>query len=424
MPLLTARFKSHCFFVAAGSLVVDLLFQDVFALCCCVAVFVCILVNVHVGKTGYTYGENLTHYAEEADADMTSLTVARLSQEHLTDGVFSRFTKLKTLEFDGFATNVEAITSGPFEGLVSLLRLDMFGCKIRRVEDFAFTPLRNLKKLDISYNRIETVTNSTFKGLGSLIELDLTENPLVEIDTGAFADLHNLRRLCLNGNFLTGIQQEWFQNLQSLRELEFASVYLDTIPENIFSDLVKLKKVRIDRGTVGMLRSNMWTGLSSLKNLILKHDGITTIQAGTFRDMGKLETLDLWGNKLHLVHPAMWKGLNSLSELGLGLNQLRTVPPRGFANLPHLQKLNLNHNKLTTLTLDVLDPQYFENGHPKNLSLSIMYLPLDCDDCLCWLKEGEEEGWIYWYGTFVPENAIPQCLRATNADSSTPKLVC
>ena len=36
------------------------------------------------------------------------------------------------------------------------------------------------------------------------------------------------------------------------------------------------------------------------------------------------------------------------------------------------------------------------NGHPANLTLIISGNPLQCDSRLCWIKEGEEEGWITW----------------------------
>ncbi len=161
----------------------------------------------------------------------------------------------------------------------------------------------------------------------------------------------------------------------------------------------------------------MWTGLSSLKSLQLRSDAITTIQAGPFSELGQLEILNLAYNSLHMVHSSMWKGLNYLKVLNLEGTLLNTILPRGFFNLPKLEILDLSYTKLNSFPLDVFDPQYFENGHPKNLTLNLRKVPLECDDCLCWMKKGEEEGWLHWWKRFTIDGKAKH-LGGLDAESS------
>ena len=93
----------------------------------------------------------------------------------------------------------------------------------------------------------------------------------------------------------------------------------------------------------------------------------------------------------------MWLGLNSLTTLHLQNNtQMQIIPPGGLSNLPKLDLLHLHNNWLKTPTKDIFTINDYpdSNGHPPILRLTLRASPLVCDTKLCWLKKGEEEGWI------------------------------
>ena len=85
----------------------------------------------------------------------------------------------------------------------------------------------------------------------------------------------------------------------------------------------------------------------------------------------------------------MWKGLDSLKELHLYHNLISHIEPSSFARLKELRGLYMERNKLTTLEQNV-----FDDLVPNNLVLGINHNPLQCDSRMCWIKQGEEDGWI------------------------------
>ena len=114
----------------------------------------------------------------------------------------------------------------------------------------------------------------------------------------------------------------------------------------------------------------------------------------------------------------MWLGLNSLTRLDLQYNlQMQTILPGGLSNLPKLDLLHLHNNGLKTLSKDIFTINDCPDGHPPILRLTLRDNPLVCDTKLCWLKKGEEEGWLRF-----SDNHSPNC--AYNVDWYNLKLNC
>ena len=115
--------------------------------------------------------------------------------------------------------------------------------------------------------------------------------------------------------------------------------------------------------------------------------------------MTKLEKLDLSHNKIIIVHEDTWQGLQSLRELDLRWNEIEVIHSNGLGGLLHLDTLYLHANELTTFMQDVFNPDDYpdSDGHPEHLTLSLSGNPFQCDNTMCWLKEGADQGWITWH---------------------------
>ena len=104
-------------------------------------------------------------------------------------------------------------------------------------------------------------------------------------------------------------------------------------------------------------------------------------------------------------------GANLLRKLSLRDNWIGTLQSGAFSNLPNLKELDLRENSFQNLK--TLDSNIFEpDGYPNQLILDISENELDCDAALCWLKEGEEEGWLTL-------KATPGCKNSTWEDVPT-----
>ena len=92
----------------------------------------------------------------------------------------------------------------------------------------------------------------------------------------------------------------------------------------------------------------------------------------------------------------MWKGLQSVTELDLSNNDIANLEPDSFSNLSKLIFLYLNINSFSTLSPKIFNPNDFpnSNGHLEKLVLGLQYNGLQCDSRMCWLKHGEQEGWL------------------------------
>ena len=88
----------------------------------------------------------------------------------------------------------------------------------------------------------------------------------------------------------------------------------------------------------------------------------------------------------------MWKGLDSLKELHLYHNLISYIEPGSFATLKQLHGLYMERNKLTTLEQNI-----FDDLMPNYLVLGINYNPLQCDNRMCWIKQGERKRRITLY---------------------------
>ena len=120
----------------------------------------------------------------------------------------------------------------------------------------------------------------------------------------------------------------------------------------------------------------------------------------------------------------------SLRELDLRRNQIEEIEDGGFSYLPNLQILYLHANDLITTGIDVFNPDDYpdSDGHPRHLILSLSGNKFECDNRLCWLKQGQEDGWITWYD-LKPINSrygrvhVPNCKNDFSVQTSSQDVV-
>ena len=124
-------------------------------------------------------------------------------------------------------------------------------------------------------------------------------------------------------------------------------------------------------------------------NIYLHDNQIVTVHDDAFVDNVNCVKLRLDHNNLVTIRPSMWTGLTSLKWLDLSRNHIKHIEPMTFTELTELKGLFLSYNQLTTLTEDIFATDY----HPDRLTLYNNPLPQD-DVGLCWILDGEEEGWI------------------------------
>ena len=225
---------------------------------------------------------------------------------------------------------------------------------------------REATLVNLEYNEISALRKNDFFHLTQCTRLELGHNSIAEIEAGAFLGLNELDTLELDHNQLTSVRGDMWEGLVVLQRLVLSWNNIKVIPEHA------------------------WTGLSSLKVLDLGPNDIAEIAPRALEGLENLESLILFANDIKTVNDTMLEGLTSLKDLNLNDNDLNFIAPGTFSNLPNLESLAIPNNELTTVSLDM----FRSIGHPAKLELLIHANPFYCDERLCWLKEGEKEGWL------------------------------
>ncbi|KAF7225406.1 toll-like receptor 3 [Nothobranchius furzeri] len=338
------------------------------------------------------------------NTNLTFLDLAGNGINKIDDGSFQWLTKLQTLVLTD--NNIKRLTRGTFQGLKMLTKLQMMKALVNShksplpvIDNFAFQPLSNLKRLILQKTAFMEIKEKTFTGLTSLTELDLswssyihtpqkhinsnmfvsladsplqkldlTGNALTQIDPGSFSILKNLSILLLDRNFikqtLTGdefkgldeIQElHMTNNIQSINLTSDSFVNIPTLKvltlgkslkaealnqdPSPFHPLANLTVLDLSNNNIANLRENMLEGLLNLKVLKLQHNNLARLW----------KTANLGGPVLFLKHT------QRLINLWLDYNGLDEIPVKAFRGLSNLRELSLSNNLLDNLQYSVFD---------------------------------------------------------------------
>ena len=253
---------------------------------------------------------------------------------------------------------------------------------IRNIESGSFSGLDNLKNLSICKNWILEMEEEMWQGLQNLHEINLCTSLFgkeTQIHNGAFSAMPNLEVLHLGHHGLRSLKVEMWNGFNSLTTLDIHGNRIAIIDTRSFGHLTSLKKLFLVNNRLEEIEDGAFAGLSNLVELDLSENS-GGVLGSHYRDHS-------------LSSGGMWVGLSSLRKLSLRDNLIGTLQSGAFSNLPNLKELDLRENSFQNLK--TLDANIFEpDGYPSQLILDISENELDCDAALCWLKEGEEEGWL------------------------------
>ncbi|PSN41397.1 hypothetical protein C0J52_25740 [Blattella germanica] len=121
-------------------------------------------------------------------------------------------------------------------------------------ERFQRMRLLNLQKIYLMRCRIKHIDERAFSGLTNLVELDLSENLLTAVPTETFTDYTNLMRLTLSGNPIRVLKTGAFQHLPYLTTLELSNCEIEMIEDKAFTGLPKLEWLKLDSNRLNNIR--------------------------------------------------------------------------------------------------------------------------------------------------------------------------
>lgn len=243
-----------------------------------------------------------------------SLTNLKLNNNEISFINLTEFHNLKTVNLNWNNFKSLYITQNPADcrdhdqlcigWMEGLTELSASFCHIRefQLEYSSADPLPNLRKLDLSLNKLKTLgdlqtTNHNVQKLCSLNYLNLRQNRFESIES--LCALQNLSTLDLSFNQDHSTQLVLSKNddkcLSNLEEFHFAGNELREVPEDFFKNLDKLQKLDLAHN-----RLNKFPKIISktLKHLHLNFNNIELEEDLEIEDLKELKILNIAGNRM------------------------------------------------------------------------------------------------------------------------------
>ena len=170
-----------------------------------------------------------------------------------------------------------------------IIALDLSGNNYRDLSNLLWNErLRDLKYLDVSFNKISTFT---FGYLHKLLYLDISHNDIIILPYLLFTSLNKLTGLVIEQNKLQFLEESAFHGLEAISKLDLSNQEIHSIHDKSFH------------------------GLTRVTHLSLANNSLTHFQAAWFKYLPNLYFLDLRGNHMQSVTPETLQYWQSIGVL-------------------------------------------------------------------------------------------------------------
>ncbi|CAB1417660.1 unnamed protein product [Pleuronectes platessa] len=247
--------------------------------------------------------------------------------------------------------------TGAFKGLTQLKKINLSNNKISDIEDGAFDGASSAVELHLTANHLESVRGSMFRGMEGLRMLMLRNNKISCIHNGSFTGLPNVRLLSLYDNQLRSILPGAFDTLPNLSTLNLlANPFTCDCRLSWFGAWLRSRRI-----VTGNPRCQ---GPAFLREIPLQDVAVPDFRCedGSVLDDSScvsgpqcptqctcMDTVVRCSNK-HLQ--GLPRGLpRNVTELYLDGNQFTSVP-KDLATFKYLQLVDLSNNKISSLSDD------------------------------------------------------------------------
>ncbi|KAG9346148.1 hypothetical protein JZ751_007966 [Albula glossodonta] len=285
-----------------------------------------------------------------------------------------------------------------------------------------FKNLSQLKKINLSNNKISEIEDSAFTGLHNVRLLSLYDNQLTTISPGAFDTLQTLSTLNLLANsFNCDCRLAWLGDWLRTRKIVTGNprclrpAFLKEIPlQDVAQPDFRCEEGQEDSSCVPRPQCpDECTCLETVVRCSNKH--LRALPKGIPRNVTELyldgnqfsmvpkelstfkylQLVDLSNNKISSLSNSSFANMSQLTTLILSYNALRCIPSLAFGGLRSLRLLSLHGNDISEL------PEGIFRDVASLSHLAIGANPLYCDCRLRWLSD--------WVKTGYKEPGIARC---------------
>ena len=249
---------------------------------------------------------------------------------------------------------IQDVGGSELENAHKLIKLSLKNNSLTILKNNGFIST-TLTDLDLSSNMIKEIEVNAFSRIVNLISLDLNYNQLKMLNDEVFKNLASIEFLSIEGNFLKKISNNLLTSNQGIDFLHLGSNLIDTIEEGALSTLNELFSLQIKNNlmttspelpkckscNVEMTSNLLQTGVitDSMKGLWVENNMITTINCSA-----NMTIIFLFATNNSLTNFGCIGDMNNLITLNLAYNKITDVTKDMFMKLKKLETLNLSFN--------------------------------------------------------------------------------
>ena len=294
---------------------------------------------------------------------LEELAIVGCRIDKIPDNAFLGLTRLKGLTIKSESAGVLSLTSGAFNGLANLQKLDLSENTVRFLPPGTLCMLPNLSDLNVSHNEIESISDLSLPDHGgqagvclrNLQTLDISHNELTAVTVIQLQGWQRLQKLNLNHNLIRYLDHDVFQLSSNLQYLDVSNNQLSTLPLTIFS-APKLVHLSLANNSISSLPTEIFANQENLQHLDVSGNLLssTEIKPALFQHLSNLTELDLSGNQIGKLRKKTFWNLTKLETLKISRNKLQKLPNKLFQNQANLGTLFLSKNLLTRVSNEAL----------------------------------------------------------------------
>ncbi|XDB61699.1 hypothetical protein AB1E18_015057 [Capra hircus] len=303
-------------------------------------------------------------------------------------GIFKKLPNLRKINLSN--NRIKEVREGTFDGAASVQELMLTGNQLEAVHGRVFRGLSGLKTLMLRSNLISCVSNDTFAGLSSVRLLSLYDNRITTITPGAFTTLVSLSTINLLSNpFNCNCHLAWLGKWLRKRRIVSGN---PRCQKPFFLKEIPIQDVAIQDFTCdGNDESSCQLGprcpeqCTCVETVVrCSNRGLRALPKGIPKDVTEL---DLSNNSIGMLTNYTFSNMSHLSTLILSYNRLRCIPVHSFNGLRSLRVLTLHGNDISSV------PEGSFNDLTSLSHLALGTNPLHCDCSLRWLSEWVKAGY-------------------------------
>uniref|UniRef100_A0A665WG80 Slit homolog 2 (Drosophila) n=1 Tax=Echeneis naucrates TaxID=173247 RepID=A0A665WG80_ECHNA len=292
--------------------------------------------------------DHIPQYTAELRLNNNEFTVLEAT------GIFKKLPQLRKINLSN--NRITDIEEGTFEGASGVNELILTSNRLENIHHRMLKGLSGLRTLMLRSNRISCVSNSSFVGLSSVRLLSLYDNQITSMNPGAFDTLHSLSTLNLLANpFNCNCHLAWLGDWLRRKRIVTGNprcqspYFLKEIPiQDVAVQDFACEDGNDENSCSPALRCPAECScLDTVRTIYdLSNNQISTLSNHSLSNMSELLTLILSYNRLRCIPVRAFDGLRSLRLLSLHGNDISLIPEGAFKDLSSLSHLALGANPL------------------------------------------------------------------------------